>query len=276
MRHKPEYVCGAHSVLAALERGPERVRRLFIADGHRGRKVAEAARLAESRQVPVEALDSGRLAKKAATAQHQNLVVEVSPTLLPGLGELLAAQPEATPPILLLDGVQDPRNFGAILRSAAALGAGGVVWPRNNAVGLTPVAAKAASGALEVLPLARVTNLSRAVSTLREAGYWALAADAQGERTLGLDDLPWPCALVIGAEGRGVRPLVGRNCDARVRIPIEGGVVSSLNASVAAAILLYAVRAGRTTRDAPSLPRVARGLRPPKGGGRVDNPVPGE
>lgn len=262
MGHKPEYVCGTHSVLAALGRGPERVRRLFVARGHRGRRAAEAVRLAESRRVPVEALDAGLLARKAATAHHQNLVAEVSPTLLPGLGGLLAAQPEAAPPILLLDGVQDPRNFGAILRSAAALGAGGVVWPRNNAVGLTPVAAKAAAGALEVLPLARVTNLARAVSALREAGYWTLAADAQGERTLGLDALPWPCALVVGAEGRGVRPLVGRSCDARVRIPIEGGAVSSLNASVAAAILLYALRVAR-----PS---------PSRGGGRVDNRAPAE
>lgn len=249
MKRRPEYVCGAHSVLAALERGPERVRRLLIADGRRNRRVAEAVRLAESRGVSVEKLDPGGLTKKAATAQHQNLLAEVSPTPLLPLDDLIEAQPAAAPPILLLDGVQDPRNFGAILRSAAALGAGGVVWPKDNAVGLTPVAAKAAAGALEVVPLARVTNLARAVSTLKEAGYWALAADTHGDKTLGVDELPRPCCLVIGAEGKGVRPLVLRNCDARVRIPIEEGVVSSLNASVAAAVLLHGLRETRKTGE---------------------------
>ncbi len=249
MKRRPEYVCGAHSVLAALERGPERVRRLLIADGRRNRRVVEAVRLAESRGVSVETLDPGGLTKKAATAQHQNLLAEVSPTPLLPLDDLIEAQTAESPPILLLDGVQDPRNFGAILRSAAALGAGGVVWPKDNAVGLTPVAAKAAAGALEVVPLARVTNLARAVSTLKEAGYWALAADAHGDKALGVDELPRPCCLVIGAEGRGVRPLVLRNCDARVRIPIEEGVVSSLNASVAAAILLHGLRGTRKTGE---------------------------
>lgn len=247
MKRRPEYVCGAHSVLAALERGPERVRRLLIVEGRRSRRVADAVRLAEALGVPVEALDPKQLTKKAATAQHQNLLAEVSPTPLLSLDDLIEVQPAEAPPILLLDGVQDPRNFGAILRSAAALGAGGVVWPKDNAVGLTPVAAKAAAGALEVVPLARVTNLARAVSTLKEAGYWALAADAHGDKTLGVDELPRPCLLVIGAEGRSVRPLVLRNCDARVRIPIEEGVVSSLNASVAAAILLHGLCGTRKT-----------------------------
>ena len=245
MKRKPEYVCGAHSVPAALERGPERVKRLFIADGRRSRRVDEAVRLAESSGIPIEALAPKQLSQKAATAQHQNLLAEVSPTPLLPLDDLIEAQPPAAPPILLLDGVQDPRNFGAILRSAAALGAGGVVWPKDNAVGLTPVVAKAAAGALEVVPLARVTNLVRAVSTLKEAGYWALAADAHGDKTLGVDEPPRPCCLVVGAEGRGVRPLVLKHCDARVRIPVQEGVVSSLNASVAAAILLHGLRGNR-------------------------------
>ncbi|MDE0332867.1 MAG: 23S rRNA (guanosine(2251)-2'-O)-methyltransferase RlmB [Nitrospinae bacterium] len=245
MKRRAEYVCGAHSVLAALARGPERVKRLLIAGGRRSRRVAEAVRLAESRGVPVETLDTKQLTKKAATAQHQNLVAAVHPTPPLTLDDLIETQPAAAPPILLLDGLQDPRNFGAILRSAAALGAGGVVWPKDGAVGLTPVVAKAAAGALEVIPLARVTNLARAVSALKEAGYWALAADAHGDKTLGVDELPRPCCLVIGAEGRGVRPLVLKHCDARVRIPIEAGAVSSLNASVAAAILLHGVRENR-------------------------------
>ncbi len=219
-----------------------RVRRLFVADGRRSGRIAQAVRLAESQGIPVETLPLPQLDEKAAGARHQNLVAEVVPTLLLSLEDMIERQPEAALPILLLDGVQDPRNFGAILRSAAALGAGGVVWPKDGAAALTPAVAKAASGALEVLPLARVTNLARSVSTLKEAGYWALAADARGEKTLGADEFPRPCALVVGAEGRGVRRLVLEKCDMRVRIPIEAGAVSSLNASVAAAILLYGLR----------------------------------
>lgn len=241
-RAAPECVCGTHSALAALERGPVRVRRLFVADGRRSGRIAQAVRLAESQGIPVETLPLSQLDEKAAGARHQNLVAEVVPTLLLSLEDMIERQPEAALPILLLDGVQDPRNFGAILRSAAALGAGGVVWPKDGAAALTPAVAKAASGALEVLPLARVTNLARSVSTLKEAGYWALAADARGEKTLGADEFPRPCALVVGAEGRGVRRLVLEKCDMRVRIPIEAGAVSSLNASVAAAILLYGLR----------------------------------
>lgn len=242
MRREPEYVCGTHSALAAIERGPARVRRLFVGGGRPGRQVARAMRLAESRGIPVEALNPRQLDEKAGGARHQNLVAEVSPTPLLTLEELIAAQPAAAPPVLLLDGVQDPRNFGAILRSAAALGAGGAVWPKDGAARLTPAAAKAASGALEVLPLARVTNLARAVSALRKAGYWMLAADARGEKTLGADELPRPCGVVIGAEGRGARRLVLEKCDVRVRIPVEAGAVSSLNASVAAAIFLHGLR----------------------------------
>lgn len=245
MRREPEYVCGTHSALAALERGPARVKRLFVGSGRPGRRVARAMRLAESRGIPVETLNPRRLDDKAGGARHQNLVAEVSPTPLLTLEELLAAQPASAPPVLLLDGVQDPRNFGAILRSAAALGAGGVVWPKDGAARLTPAAAKAASGALEVLPLARVTNLARAVSSLRKAGYWMLAADARGEKTLGADELPRPCGVVIGSEGGGARRLVLEKCDARVRIPVESGAVSSLNASVAAAIFLHGLRRGR-------------------------------
>ncbi len=250
MGSAPEHVCGVHSVLAALERGPQRVRCLFVAGGRRGRRVAEAVRIAEARRVPVESLSPERLARKAATVKHQNLVAEVCPTPLLALDALLSAQPAPAPPILLLDRVQDPRNFGAILRSAAALGAGGVVWSKDGAVGLTPIAAKAASGAIEILPLARVANLARAVSRLKEAGYWTLAADARGEKSLGVDAPPLPCGLVIGSEGGGVRPLVRKNCDARVRIPMDQGAVSSLNASVAAAILLYDLRrAAESTKD---------------------------
>ncbi|MEE9274490.1 MAG: 23S rRNA (guanosine(2251)-2'-O)-methyltransferase RlmB [bacterium] len=235
-----EFVCGVHAVLAALERGAGRAVRLFIARGRGGSPAARAHALAEGAGVSVEAVAGGRLDDLAATRQHQGLVAEVHPTPILDIEALLAAQPPEKPPILLMDGVQDPRNLGALLRTAAALGAGGAVWPKSGAAGLTPTVAKAAAGALETLPLARVTNMARAVTTVKEAGYWAVAGDPEGEGVLGEAEIPTPLALVVGAEGKGVRRLVREKCDLRVRIPMGGGIVASLNVAVAAGILLFA------------------------------------
>lgn len=201
----------------------------------------QARELAESKGIiveehPLEALDG-----MAGTRQHQGVVVEVRPTPIFDIGALLDAQPPEKPPILLLDGIQDPRNLGAILRTAAALGAGGAAWPKDGAVDLTPTVSKAAAGALEVLPLARVTNMARTVMAVKEAGYWAVAGDPEGEVALGVSELPRPAALVLGSEGRGVRRLVRKSCDIGVRIPMAGGIVEALNVAVATGILLYAL-----------------------------------
>ena len=236
-------MCGVHAVLGALEKG--RVLRLFLAPARGGGPAARARELAERLGVPIELKSAEFLADLASTRQHQGIVAEVRPLRLMDLEELLAAQPPERPPLLLLDGVQDPRNLGALLRTAAALGAGGVVWPKDASAGLTPTAAKAAAGALEVLPLARVTNLARALEALKEKGYWALAADPEGELSLGSRELPRPAALVVGGEGRGVRRLVRERCDLGVRIPQSRGIVGSLNVAVAAGILLFSLAAVR-------------------------------
>ncbi|MFP6890224.1 MAG: 23S rRNA (guanosine(2251)-2'-O)-methyltransferase RlmB [Nitrospinota bacterium] len=250
-----DVICGVHAVLAALERGPGRVRRLFIASGRKGRPAEMARELTEKAGIPVVEFASTALEEMAQTPQHQGLVAEVHPIPILTLEAFLEAQPAGRPPILLLDGIQDPRNLGAILRTAAALGAGGAVWPKDSAVDLTPSVVKAAAGGVETLPLARVTNMARAVSAVKKAGYWAVAGDPEGEAVLGDTQLPWPTALVLGGEGKGVRRLVRKNCDMGVRIPVSGGIVMSLNVSVAAGILLHEIisRAGgskpRKTRD---------------------------
>lgn len=235
-----EYVCGVHAVLAALERGAGRAVRLYIARGRGGAPAARAQALAEGAGLPVEAVAGGRLDGLAGSGQHQGLVAEVHPTLILDIVALLAAQPPEKPPLLLMDGIQDPRNLGALLRTAAALGAGGAVWPKSGAAGLTPTVSKAAAGALETLPLARVTNMARAVEAVKEAGYWAVAADPEGEGVLGEAEIPAPLALVVGAEGKGVRRLVREKCDLGVRIPMGEGIMSSLNVAVATGILLFA------------------------------------
>ncbi len=253
-----EVICGVHAVLAALERGRERVERLYLAPGRGGQPASRARALAERAGLPAEERPLAVLEELAATRQHQGMVAEVRPTPILALEDLLARQPRTRPPLLLLDGIQDPRNLGAILRTAAALGAGGAVWPKDGAVGLTPSAAKAAAGALEVVPLARVTNMARAVSAVKASGYWALAGDPEGEVSLGEGELPAPAALVIGGEGRGVRRLVRKRCDLGVRIPLAGGIVGSLNAAVAAGILLFALTADGRAAPPPGLEGVKR------------------
>jgi 23S rRNA (guanosine2251-2'-O)-methyltransferase len=140
----------------------------------------------------------------------------------------------------VLDGVTDPQNLGALVRSAHALGAQGVVVPKDRAAGVTPLVTKAAAGALEHCPISRVTNLSRAIDQMKEAGIWTVALAAEGERDLGEIDLKTPIALVMGSEGEGVRPLVRKTCDHIARIPMLGKL-ASLNVAAAGAIALYEV-----------------------------------
>ena len=238
-----EFVCGVHAVLAALARGKERALRLIVASGRGGEAARRARALAESAGVSIETLPPARLSEFVATSNHQGMVLRVRPTPVLDLETLLARQPPGRPPLLLLDGIQDPRNLGALLRTAVALGAGGAVWPKDRASGLTPTVAKAAAGALESLPLARVTNMARAVSAVKDRGYWAVAGDPKGENTLGETPLPAPAALVLGAEGRGIRRLVRERCDVGVRITLSGSIVGSLNVVVAAAIFHFAMGA---------------------------------
>jgi 23S rRNA (guanosine2251-2'-O)-methyltransferase len=158
------------------------------------------------------------------------------------LDELVeAARASGRPPLLVvLDGVEDPHNLGAIIRSALALGANGVVIPKDRAVGVTPVVAKASAGAIERCPVARVTNVAQAIERLKEEGIWSVALAADGERPLGAVDLKGAIALVLGSEGEGLRPLVRRSCDLSAKIPMTGEL-DSLSVSASAAVALYEV-----------------------------------
>ena len=149
--------------------------------------------------------------------------------------------------LVVLDGIQDPQNLGAILRTAEAAGADGLILPRDRATGVTPVAVRASAGATEHLPVARVTNLAAFLEWVKGQGLWVVGADPSGESVLYTADLKEPLALVIGAEGRGLRPLVRSRCDIHVRIPLAGRV-ASLNASCAAAVCIFEVIRQRQKR----------------------------
>ena len=169
---------------------------------------------------------------------HQGVGAELAEFQYAELEDLLAAPGPAF--LLVLDGVTDPQNLGALVRSAHALGAGGVVLPKDRAAGVTPAVFKAAAGALEHCPVARVTNLARAVEQMKEAGVWTVALAADGDKDLESLDLSGPIALVLGSEGSGVRPLVRKTCDHVARIGMAGNV-GSLNVSAAGAIALHEV-----------------------------------
>lgn len=248
-------VYGLNPVRELLRAGGEGVAELWFAEGaERPRAFAELERLAGGVGAKVRAAPRARLDRLAGAAGHQGVVAVVSDYRYAEIEDLLEGARRRSEPALLvlLDGVEDPQNLGAIVRSAHALGAHGVVVPKDRSASVTPAAAKASAGAVEHCPVARVTNLARTLEELKEKGVWSVAAVPDGERDLGDVDLTGPTALVVGGEGAGVRDLVRRTCDYTARIPM-GGELSSLNASVAAAIALY--EAGRQRRESPERKR---------------------
>ena len=232
---KREIIYGSRPVVEALESGRRKVFEIFDAVGDR-----EVRESAEPRGVKTKRVSRQRVDELSRGGVHQGVVARVEPYPYSGLGEILAP-PE--PLVLVLDGVTDPRNLGAVLRAAEGAGASGVVVPRDRAAGVTAAAVKASAGASEHVRVARETNLKRAIEEMKEAGLWVYAAEAGGTPYTRLD-LTGPLGLVFGSEGRGVRRLVRDACDGTVAIP-QLGNVGSLNVSVAAAVLLYEVRRQR-------------------------------
>ena len=244
-------IYGRHAVEAALRADPGRVERLWLAEGRRERALEAIARMAAAAGVPVERVPRARLDRIAGDRHHQGVAARYCGPDPRGEGFLDGLLTSlAEPPLLLaLDGVEDPRNLGACLRTAEAAGAHAVLAPRDRAVGLTPAAVKAAAGAAERLPFVQVTNLARTLERLRrDYGLRVVGADAGAPLELYGADLRGPLVLVLGAEGRGLRRLTRERCDALVRIPMAGAA-ESLNVSVAAAVLLYEALRQRKAGD---------------------------
>jgi 23S rRNA (guanosine2251-2'-O)-methyltransferase len=229
------FVYGVNPVLEALRAHPADVVRILVEKSKGAERVAEAAAEAGVR---VESATPGELSRRARGGVHQGVGAELAEFRYAELEDLLGL--EGPRFLLVLDGVTDPQNLGALVRSAHALGAGGVVVPKDRAAGVTPAVFKAAAGALEHCPIARVTNLARAIEQMKEAGVWTIALAADGDKELESLDLSVPTALVLGSEGSGVRPLVRKTCDHVARIGMAGQV-GSLNVAAAGAIALYEV-----------------------------------
>jgi 23S rRNA (guanosine2251-2'-O)-methyltransferase len=244
-------VYGLHAVRAVLARRPQDVQKLSLAGSRDDVRMRELRELAASHGLRPAEVAAAVLDQATGGAAHQGVVAQVRPSAPLDENSLLDLLTASTEPalVLVLDGVSDPHNLGACLRTADAAGATAVVAPRDRAAGLTPVVRKVAAGAAETVPFAQVTNLARALRDLKQAGLWIAGTAADGERDLYEVDLAGPLALVLGSEGRGLRRLTRDCCDFSIRLPMRG-TVGSLNVSVAAGIALYEAIRQRRSRVA--------------------------
>ena len=222
-------IYGLHAVRAMLERHPQRVLGVRLAEHRADARARVIEELAQRNQIAVQRVDSHALTQQLGEVAHQGVAADVVPLAPWDEDQLLAALTDAAAPLLLaLDGVQDPHNLGACLRSADACGALAVVVPRDRAAQLSPAVRKVAAGAAESTPVVAVTNLVRTLKLLKEAGLWVVGADAAAAKDACQVDLKGGVVLVLGSEGTGLRHLTQQNCDFLVRLP-QLGAVESLN-----------------------------------------------
>lgn len=244
-------IAGRTPVREALEREPEKVEKVLLQKGAGGGPMDEIRRMASAAGVPFQYVPAGRLNQLAAGLNHQGVIAQSAPVAYRDVDELLRtiapdrdAVEARKPVLLLLDQIEDPYNLGAILRSAAAAGVDGVIVPKQHMAPLNAAALKASAGTAGRIPVARVNNLTEVITQLKERGYWIAGADGAGETTVWEMDWDRPVAVVMGSEGKGLRPRVAEACDYRVAIPMRGPV-ESLNVSVATGILLFEAMRGR-------------------------------
>lgn len=234
-----ERVYGVHAVEALLHHHPKRVKQLWLAEGRQDPRVQTLIELARQARVAVGQRDRREL-DEWAEGVHQGVVAEVSPSQVWGeamLDELLD-RCEGTPLLLVLDGITDPHNLGACLRTADAAGVQAVIVPKDKSATLNATVRKVACGAAEVVPLVAVTNLARTLEKLRQRGLWTVGTAGEAEQDLYQLDLCGPTVLIMGAEGKGMRRLTREHCDYLARLPMAGSV-SSLNVSVATGVCLF-------------------------------------
>lgn len=237
---KLEKVVGLHAVESLLQKNPGQVERLYTKLGRTDKRLQKIIAIAKQKNIPVEAVDVKTLDHNADGLRHQGVLAFCQRTAIKHENDLWQFLESLNDPVflLVLDGVTDPHNLGACLRTADATGVQAVIIPKDKSVGLTSVVRKVASGAAETVPLFQVTNLARALDTLKDMGVWLTGTSDKAQQTLYEADLTGPVALIMGAEGKGLRRLTEQRCDYLVTIPMSGSV-TSLNVSVATGVCLY-------------------------------------
>ena len=235
-----DYIMGKNPVMEALKSERD-INKILIAEGSQRGQMQQITQLAKELNVLVQYVPKKKL-DGMVEGNHQGVLAQVAAYQYSELDDLfhLAAERNEAPFFLILDEIEDPHNLGSIMRTADATGAHGIIIPKRRAVGLTATVAKASTGAIEHIPVVRVTNLARTIDELKEKGIWIAGTDAKGKEDYRQFDGTMPLGLVIGSEGKGMGRLIRDKCDFLIRMPMAGHV-TSLNASVAAAILMYEV-----------------------------------
>ncbi|WP_137744332.1 23S rRNA (guanosine(2251)-2'-O)-methyltransferase RlmB [Robertmurraya siralis] len=235
-----DYIIGKNPVIEALKSERD-VNKVLIAEGSQKGQMQQVIGLAKERNVMVQFVPKKKI-DGLVEGNHQGVIAQVAAYQYAELDDLFsrAEKRSEAPFFLLLDEIEDPHNLGSIMRTADAVGAHGIIIPKRRAVGLTATVAKASTGAIEYIPVVRVTNMSRTIDELKERGVWIAGTDAKGKEDFREFDGTLPLGLVIGSEGKGMGRLIRDKCDFLIRLPMKGKV-TSLNASVAAALLMYEV-----------------------------------
>ena len=226
---------GINPITEALTSDSQSLERIWIVRGKSNSRLNRIVRLARARGVPVRFDNAEIIKQKAATSRHQDVAAQIGETDYVDLETVLKTGHQI---LLLIDGVEDPRNLGALLRTAEAVGVGAVLVPKRRNCGLTPAVVKCSAGAALHLKIARIGNVAQILKRLKKEGFWIVGLDVRGTHSMETLEMSFPLVVVVGGEHRGVRPLVRKQCDFLVSLPMRGRV-SSLNLSVAAGVLLY-------------------------------------
>lgn len=245
MRNEENYIEGRNPVIEAIRAGRE-IDKIFLQKGLKDGPIMTIEREAKKRKLPIQYLEKDRLDTMSETKKHQGVIAYVASFNYAEVSDILnKAKEKGEPPfIIILDGIEDPHNLGAIIRTANLAGAHGVIIAKHHASGLTATAVKASAGAINYTPVARVTNIAKTIESLKEEGLWFVGADMEGESIYNLD-LKGPMGVVIGSEGSGAKSLVKKKCDFLAKIPMKGDI-DSLNASVATGVIVFEIARQRS------------------------------
>ena len=238
---REDLIYGIHVILRLLDKNPEQLLELYLTEERFDKPIQEIEKKAKNFNIPIQRVSKKQLDNWLPEQNHQSVAAKIKKQSIlteHDLSDLLNAKQSSPPFFLVLDSVQDPHNLGACLRTADATNVTGVIFPKDRSAQVTPIVRKVASGAAESVPLFQVTNLVRTLEKLKEAGVWIIGTSLNTNKTVFEMDLSGPIAIVLGAEGTGLRRLTEESCDLLMQIPMLG-VVESLNVSVAAGVCLY-------------------------------------
>jgi 23S rRNA (guanosine2251-2'-O)-methyltransferase len=245
-----EVIYGINAVLEALRAERQILNKVFIAEGKQGKILRALQQLAREKGIPIQTRPKEVLNKLSGTERHQGVIGLPAGSPYASFEDLRESIRSASGNalVIILDGIEDPQNLGSLIRTAEACGAQGIIIPKDRAVGVTPAVFKASAGAAAHITVVRVTNLASTLEELKKEGFWIVGADPRGEKGLYEMKFDMKVGLVIGSEGKGIRPLVLNKCDYTISIPMKGKV-SSLNAAIAGAVILFEILRQNLTKN---------------------------